>query len=72
MILARQEKGESLWQLGRRDEAIEVWTDAVQRNLPKNMRIYSLLRPLTRDEKLHDVAVAPATGCCADWNIRWG
>jgi tetratricopeptide (TPR) repeat protein len=32
LILARQEKGESLWQLGRRDEAIEVWTDAVQRN----------------------------------------
>ncbi len=32
MILARQEKGESLWQLGRRDEAISVWTDAVQRN----------------------------------------
>ena len=32
MILARQEKGESLWQLGRRDEAVSVWTDAVQRN----------------------------------------
>jgi tetratricopeptide (TPR) repeat protein len=32
LILARQEKGESLWQVGRRDEAISVWTDAVQRN----------------------------------------
>ena len=32
MLLARQEKGESLWQLGRRDEAISVWTDAVQQN----------------------------------------
>jgi tetratricopeptide (TPR) repeat protein/ferredoxin len=32
LILARQEKGESLWQLGRRDEAVSVWTDAVQRN----------------------------------------
>jgi len=32
LILARQEKGESLWQLGHRDEAISVWTDAVQRN----------------------------------------
>src|SRR4029077_20385437 len=32
LILARQEKGESLWQLGRRGEAISVWTDAVQRN----------------------------------------
>jgi len=32
LILARQEKGESLWQLGHRDEAISIWTDAVQRN----------------------------------------
>jgi tetratricopeptide (TPR) repeat protein len=32
LILARQEKGESLWQLGRRDEAVAAWTDAVQRN----------------------------------------
>jgi polyferredoxin/tetratricopeptide (TPR) repeat protein len=32
LILARQEKGESLWQLGHRDEAISVWADAVQRN----------------------------------------
>jgi len=32
LILARQEKGESLWQLGRKEEAITVWADAVQRN----------------------------------------
>jgi polyferredoxin/tetratricopeptide (TPR) repeat protein len=32
LILARQEKGESLWQLGRRDEAVAVWIDAVRRN----------------------------------------
>src|SRR4029077_1378023 len=32
LILARQEKGESLWQLGHREEAVSVWTDAVQRN----------------------------------------
>ena len=32
LILARQEKGESLWQLGRRGEAVSVWVDAVQRN----------------------------------------
>jgi tetratricopeptide (TPR) repeat protein/ferredoxin len=32
LILARQEKGESLWQLGRREEAVSVWTDAVRRN----------------------------------------
>ena len=32
LILARQEKGESLWQLGSREEAVSVWTDAVRRN----------------------------------------
>src|SRR5437868_2701917 len=32
LILAREEKGESLWLLGRKGEAITVWTDAVQRN----------------------------------------
>jgi polyferredoxin/tetratricopeptide (TPR) repeat protein len=32
LILARQEKGESLWQLGRKAEAMSVWSDAVQRN----------------------------------------
>src|SRR4029450_12907260 len=32
LIRARQEKGESLWQLGRKEEAVSVWTDAVQRN----------------------------------------
>jgi polyferredoxin/tetratricopeptide (TPR) repeat protein len=32
LILARQEKGESLWHLGHRDQAIAAWTDAVQRN----------------------------------------
>jgi len=32
LILAREEKGESLWLLGRKDEAIEVWTGAIERN----------------------------------------
>ena len=32
LILARQEKGESLWHLDRKEEAISVWTDTVQRN----------------------------------------
>ncbi len=32
LILARQEKGESLWHLGQREEAVSVWNDAVQRN----------------------------------------
>lgn len=30
LVVAREEKGEALWQLGRRQEAIQVWTDAVQ------------------------------------------
>src|SRR5204862_2690071 len=32
LILARQEKGEPLWQLGHKDEAISVWGEAAQRN----------------------------------------
>jgi tetratricopeptide (TPR) repeat protein/NAD-dependent dihydropyrimidine dehydrogenase PreA subunit len=32
LILARQEKGESLWQLGRKTEALDVWSDTVRRN----------------------------------------
>ena len=32
LIVAREEKGESLWQLGRREEAVKIWLDAVQRN----------------------------------------
>jgi polyferredoxin/tetratricopeptide (TPR) repeat protein len=32
LILAREEKGESLWQLGRKGEAVAVWSDALQRN----------------------------------------
>jgi len=33
LVLARQEKGESLWMLGHKEEAIAAWTDAVQRNV---------------------------------------
>ncbi len=32
LILAREEKGESLWQMGRRQEAVAVWSEAVGRN----------------------------------------
>lgn len=32
LILAREEKGESLWQLGRRQEAVAAWNDALQSN----------------------------------------
>lgn len=32
LILAREEKGESLWQLGRKEEAVSVWKDAVKKN----------------------------------------
>ncbi|HZH34095.1 MAG TPA: tetratricopeptide repeat protein [Pyrinomonadaceae bacterium] len=32
LITAHEEKGESLWQLGRKDEAVSTWRDAVGRN----------------------------------------
>lgn len=32
LILAREERGVSLWQLGRRNEAVATWTDALRRN----------------------------------------
>ncbi len=54
-----------LYRLVRRDF---VWGDAPTievdnaeaRNLPRNMRIYALLRPLTREEKLQEMALAPS------------
>jgi len=54
-----------LYRLVRRDF---VWGDAptividnaIERGLPENMRIYSLVRPLTRDERLHETAHAPS------------
>jgi polyferredoxin/Flp pilus assembly protein TadD len=32
LILAREERGESLWQLGRKQEAVSVWSDAAREN----------------------------------------
>ncbi len=32
LIMARQEKGESLWRLNRKEEAMAVWSDTVERN----------------------------------------
>jgi tetratricopeptide (TPR) repeat protein len=32
LIVAREERGESLWQLGRGQQAVSVWQDAVGRN----------------------------------------
>lgn len=32
LVTAREEKGEALWQLGRREDAIEVWRDAIRGN----------------------------------------
>ncbi len=54
-----------LYRLVRRDF---VWGDAPTievenaeaRHLPRNMRIYALLRPLTREEKLQEMALAPS------------
>lgn len=33
LVLAREERGEALWQLGRHAEAFEVWSDAVRGNV---------------------------------------
>ncbi len=54
-----------IYRLVRRDF---VWGDAPtigienseERGLPANMRVYALIRPLTRDEKLHEAAHAPS------------
>jgi len=32
LVLAREERGESLWQLGRKDDAIAAWAGAVKAN----------------------------------------
>jgi polyferredoxin/Flp pilus assembly protein TadD len=32
LVIAREEKGETLWQLGRREQAIREWTDALESN----------------------------------------
>jgi polyferredoxin/Flp pilus assembly protein TadD len=32
LVVAREEKGESLWRLGRREEAVSTWNDAVRQN----------------------------------------
>ena len=32
LILAREERGESLWQLERKEEAVSAWSDATERN----------------------------------------
>lgn len=54
-----------LYRLVRRDF---VWgdaptvriTEAAERSLPENMRIYALLRPHTREEKLQEMAALPS------------
>jgi tetratricopeptide (TPR) repeat protein len=52
LILARQEKGESLWQLGRRDEAVSVWTDAF-----RAMRSWYWSATSLRERRLHQASV---------------
>jgi polyferredoxin len=54
LILAREEKGESLWQLGRKEEAISVWSDAVKRNAQlvlANNQLAGALASLGRSEE---------------------
>ncbi len=54
-----------LYRLVRRDflwgdvPTVEI-EDAENQGLPRNMRVYSLLRPLTREEKLQEMALAPS------------
>lgn len=54
-----------LYRLVRRDflwgdvPTVEI-EDAESQGLPRNMRVYSLLRPLTREEKLQEMALAPS------------
>ena len=42
LILAREERGESLWLLGRRDEAVAEWQDAVSQNSQLTLANYFL------------------------------
>lgn len=42
LIVAREEKGEALWQLGHREEALSMWHDAVQRNAGLVLANYQL------------------------------
>lgn len=57
LITAREEKGESLWQLGRRQEAVSTWNDAVKRNT--NLPIaYSMLAGAAAAEGNAEAAAA--------------
>jgi serine/threonine protein kinase/tetratricopeptide (TPR) repeat protein len=76
-ILANQAPASSTWVAGglyrlvRRDF---VWGDApileleagVERNLPRQMRLHSLLRPLTREERLKEMAHGDFVGRSAE------
>jgi polyferredoxin/predicted negative regulator of RcsB-dependent stress response len=42
LILAREERGESLWQLGRKEEAISAWKTAIQLNTDLPLANYLL------------------------------
>ncbi len=56
LVLARQEKGESLWQLGRRDDAVAVWTDAAQRNKNLPLTNYVLAGALRAQGQIEKAA----------------
>lgn len=42
LIAAQEEKGEALWQLGRKDEAVKIWSDAAAENDNAIIIIYML------------------------------
>lgn len=47
LVLAREEKGESLWKLGRRSEAVQVWSDGLRSNsgLPLSLNLLAGAAP---------------------------
>ena len=60
LILAREERGESLWQLGRKEEAISVWNDAVRLNNDLPLANY-LLAAAAASQGLNEAAATYET-----------
>lgn len=58
VLLAREEKGESLWMLGRKTEAIAVWNDAARGN--PNLPVVNNFLAVANTEQNRPEAVAAA------------